>query len=143
MPWRLPEDQDKYLMSHVHRFLDGPSGRDHTDIHLALTRQPNPGDEARAKVDHSLIEPRHVGVRVEHHRPPIAVLLRDQVIGLSQEDLTGKVAALLAAQTALDSNGLERELTQADGHLTAAALANCDEGLAWCRPLEHEISIGE
>ena len=30
----------------------------------------NPGNEARAEVDHPPVDFRHTGVRVEHHRPP-------------------------------------------------------------------------
>jgi hypothetical protein len=52
------------------------------------------------------------------------------MIGLPQEDLTRKVAALLATQTALDSDRLERELVQPDRYVAPAALANGDKGLA-------------
>jgi len=71
------------------------------------------------------------------------LLLRHKMIGLSQEDLTRQVVALLAAQTALNGDGLERKLVQADRHMPTAALTDGDKGLAGCRPLEHEYSIGE
>lgn len=64
-----PERRIEYLAG-VNRLLDGLADRHHANIDPPLPRQSNSGDEARPEIDHASIDSRHVGVRVEHHRPP-------------------------------------------------------------------------
>lgn len=70
-------------------------------------------------------------------------LVCDELIGLAKEDLRRQIAALLAAQTTLDRDRLERELADTGRDISTAAIAGDDELLAICRPLEHAIIIGE
>jgi hypothetical protein len=53
--WHLPKDSIEYLMRQFHRFIDCVSGWDDSDIDLLFSSQPDPGNQARAKVDHALI----------------------------------------------------------------------------------------
>lgn len=67
--WHLPEHQHPAvnLVRQIDQFL-GAAGA--PLAHSPAAPEPaNPGDEARAELDHASIDSRHTGVRVEHHRP--------------------------------------------------------------------------
>jgi len=52
----------------------------------------------------------------------------DQLVRTTEEDLGGKVPAQLAAEGALDGDGLKWKVVPASGHIAAAFLALHDEG---------------
>ena len=60
------EDDGVDFVGHVDGLLDGGAGGDDAHVDLALTREADARDEARAKVDHAPVEARQVGVGVVH-----------------------------------------------------------------------------
>ena len=59
-----------------------------------------------------------------------------------EEDLCGKVPAQLAAERAIDGDGLEWKFLPTGRHITTASLACHHEGLPISGHLEHAIIIG-
>jgi len=66
-----------------------------------------------------------------------------ELIRSPEEDLRWKVPAQLAAEGALNRDGLKGELPDAGRHVAAASLACDDEALSISGHLEHASMIGK
>jgi hypothetical protein len=139
----LPEHPIVNLVGKVNRFLDGFAGGYHTNIHLPLPSESNPGNETRAEIDHSPIDSGHVRVGVEHLPASGPLLPGDELVGVSEEDFGGQVSPQFAAQGALDLDGLKGELPDAGWNVAAASFAGDHECLAARGGCEHGRMIGE
>jgi hypothetical protein len=70
-------------------------------------------------------------------------LASDELVRSPEEDLSGKVPAQLAAEGALNGDGLERKFIPTRRHIATAFLAGDDEALPTSGHLEHDSMIGK
>ena len=75
------------------------------------------------------------GLRSQHLQPSlltasVPLLAGDELVRPTEVDLGGQVSARLAAQSALDGDGLKLKFLPTGGHIAATPLAGDDEGFA-------------
>ena len=69
--------------------------------------------------------------------------MNHELVRSPEEDFRGQVSAQLAAEGALDRDGLKRKFFPTGRHIAAASLAGHHEGLPTSGHLEHASIIGK
>ena len=146
--WHLPEHLIKNLMRQLDRLLDCLTSRDHPNIELLLTGQPDARDHARTHVDQGAIGTRDVSVGVEPSlpRPVLSAPYRlpDECEGnAALKHLGRQVAPMFAAQRKPCRDPRRRQRFDWGRNVFATSFASNDE-IALAYPVrKHGDSIGE